>query len=211
MTLQKKQKKKEGNKMNLVKNVTISFDLDGTLYDLYNVPDWLKKLESEQVIVFYEGDYLVDPEKFRYFVQTLEKQGIEFSVISKLPNSKNVRFLKESKKAKTGFVDKLFQDPNIPKHFIGFTSDKSKLFPLKPTDFLIDDDIDNRIAWEKAGGIAFNPLVFDSVETILCRMIEFMNFLDEYVDLLEKYVCYTELIELTRFEVLGLLSRVGLL
>ena len=36
----------------------IYFDLDGTVYDLYNMENWLEKLRSETEKVFTEGDFL---------------------------------------------------------------------------------------------------------------------------------------------------------
>lgn len=63
----------------------IYFDLDGTVYDLYNIDDWLKKLTTEQDGVFTEGDFLVDYVDFMECIHQLQDYGYIFGVITWLP------------------------------------------------------------------------------------------------------------------------------
>lgn len=39
---------------------TIYFDLDGTLVNLYNVPNWLQKIRSEDVSPYLDAEPLVN-------------------------------------------------------------------------------------------------------------------------------------------------------
>lgn len=63
----------------------IYFDLDGTLYDLYSIPNWLEKIESEQSGLFLEGETLFEPAPFYKLVSELFSIGYEFGVITWLP------------------------------------------------------------------------------------------------------------------------------
>lgn len=63
----------------------IYFDLDGTVYDLYSVKNWLEKLETEQKKVFIEGDFLGDYPEFLDRIHLLIEYGYTFGVITWLP------------------------------------------------------------------------------------------------------------------------------
>lgn len=63
----------------------IYFDLDGTVYDLYNVDNWLEKLRTEQDNVFLEGKFIGNYEKFLNCIQALTVLGYTFGVITWLP------------------------------------------------------------------------------------------------------------------------------
>ena len=65
----------------------IYFDLDGTVYDLYNVENWLEKLRSETEKVFTEGDFLGNYDNFLSAICQLIGYGYSFGVISSLSSS----------------------------------------------------------------------------------------------------------------------------
>lgn len=62
----------------------IYFDLDGTLYDLYGLPNWLDKLRSETPGAFLESFPLFG-EDFYKIVSKLLAKGVKFGVITWLP------------------------------------------------------------------------------------------------------------------------------
>ena len=66
---------------------TIYFDLDGTVYDLYNVPNWLEKLRREEPNIFLEGETIsnLSTQTFTDVIVGLINSGYTFGVISWLP------------------------------------------------------------------------------------------------------------------------------
>ena len=63
----------------------IYFDLDGTVYNLYGVENWLEKLRSEQENVFTEGNFMCDYSEFMERIHFLLDYGYSFGIITWLP------------------------------------------------------------------------------------------------------------------------------
>lgn len=62
--------------------IQIYFDLDGTLYDLYGLPDWLEKLRNEQAGAYTDGEPLFDENSFYNIISDLLLEGVKFGVIT---------------------------------------------------------------------------------------------------------------------------------
>ena len=59
----------------------IYFDLDGTVYNLYGVLNWLERLRNEDVTVYNQGSRLFDDELYKV-AATLMRYGVRFGVIT---------------------------------------------------------------------------------------------------------------------------------
>ena len=66
-------------------SIKIYMDLDGTVYDLYNVVNWLEKLNLEDAQVFSEGDFIGNYNEFWEICNKLLAKGVQFGVITWLP------------------------------------------------------------------------------------------------------------------------------
>ena len=68
--------------------INISFDLDGTLFDLYGKENWLYLLENHLCGAF-EGDMLpeIDKREFLTIVYKLRDLGVHFEVVTWLPKN----------------------------------------------------------------------------------------------------------------------------
>lgn len=62
----------------------IYFDLDGTIYDLYSIPNWLQLLREEQPTAFTQGRPLFNHDFYKVVASLLSK-GVQFGVITWLP------------------------------------------------------------------------------------------------------------------------------
>lgn len=62
-------------------SIKIYFDLDGTVYDLYNVPNWLEILRNENPDVYTMGEKLFSDELYKV-AATLMRYGVKFGVIT---------------------------------------------------------------------------------------------------------------------------------
>lgn len=77
----------------------IYFDLDGTLYNLYGVPNWLKMLRSEQVYAYTCGENLFG-NTFYHVINRLKEKGYSFGVITWLSKESTPEYDKRVTTAK---------------------------------------------------------------------------------------------------------------
>lgn len=82
------------------------FDLDGTIYDLYGMKDWLERIENEKPNVFTDGNFIVNYNEFMECVRQLEKQGYTFNVISWLPYDVTYNYKKKCEQEKRNWIKK---------------------------------------------------------------------------------------------------------
>ena len=82
-----------------MKHITICFDLDGTLFDLYGKKNWLEMLRTENPDAF-EGEFLpeIDKDDLYFFMKKLANKNVRFEVITWLPKFASVEY--ENKCAK---------------------------------------------------------------------------------------------------------------
>lgn len=70
-----------------MKKITVYFDLDGTLFDLYGKSNWLEMLENEKAGAFSSGELMksIVKESLLQVVEKLAIYGVVFNVITWLP------------------------------------------------------------------------------------------------------------------------------
>ena len=70
-----------------MKSISVYFDLDGTLFDLYGKRNWLEMLENEKAGAFATGRLMqnIDKERLLTVVAELANYGVKFNVITWLP------------------------------------------------------------------------------------------------------------------------------
>jgi FMN phosphatase YigB (HAD superfamily) len=125
----------------------IIFDLDGTLYDLYSIPDWEKKLRQEKENIFLEGKTFLNDD-FYEIIEELRNLGFTFDVATWLPMFATKQYEEKCKKEKEQwirknlkFINNIYIDSyGIPKQKM--VKEKSSLM------ILIDDNIDVCKNWE---------------------------------------------------------------
>ena len=84
----------------------IYFDLDGTVYDLYNIENWKPKLCAEDADVFKEGDFIGNYTRFIVACTELVKKGVQFGVITWLPMQATEEYERECAEVKREWVKK---------------------------------------------------------------------------------------------------------
>lgn len=146
----------------------IWFDMDGTIADLYGVPEWLRKLRAEDTEPYDTANPMVDMYDLRNLLSSLKDSGFTIGVISW--NSKTgsddymhaVRTAKRNWLKDKGLIDVLDEIHVVkygtPKHSVAAQSGRRGI--------LIDDDENVRKAWEKAGGLAINPMDTDILDAL---------------------------------------------
>ena len=84
----------------------IYFDLDNTVYDLYNIENWEPKLCAEDADVFKEGNFIGDYTRFIAACTELIKKGVQFGVITWLPMQATEEYERECAEVKREWVKK---------------------------------------------------------------------------------------------------------
>lgn len=126
----------------------IYFDLDGTLYNLYQLPGWLKKVESETPGVFLEGEFLVDKNLFNDSIKELIMQGYNFGVITWLPYGISPEYEEICRQEKLEWIQN-----NLPFvteiNIVPYGTSKQKAIQKKAQlMYLIDDNVDVCKKWQ---------------------------------------------------------------
>lgn len=117
----------------------VYFDMDGTVYDLYNVPQWLELLRSEQEQAFSLGKPLVDMKALAIVCNELINGGWQIGVITWLPMQASADYNDRCTKVK-----KEWQEKHMPYvsqfHAQIYGVPKQKAVKKSKTMVLVDDN-----------------------------------------------------------------------
>lgn len=128
-------------------NKMICFDMDGTIADLYGVPDWEEKLRNEDASPYLDAAPLVDMEYLAYILNRLIDQGWEIRVISWLAMDASPKYNMDVRRAKLIWLTK-YNFPYQKAHLVQYGTTKANCV-RKHSDFaiLIDDNAKVRNGW----------------------------------------------------------------
>ena len=134
-------------------NVTINFDLDGTLADLYGVENWLPMLENH-----IETPYAIAPPLVRLctlarMLNRLQREGYKIAVLSWLAKGSNADYDERVTNAKLEWLAKHLPSVEWDRISIVEYGTPKENFCETPFDILFDDEEKNRENWN---GIAFD-------------------------------------------------------
>lgn len=126
----------------------VYLDLDGTLADLYNEPDWLGALCSEASGLFLHLRPLVSEKEL---LEKFPKEKYEITILSMTPKDASLEYCEKVVEEKNAWVDKYF--PSLTKR-IYKKYGHNKNLKNSANAILIDDNEIIRNNWR---GIALNP------------------------------------------------------
>lgn len=134
-------------------NVTINFDMDGTIADLYGVENWL-----EMLIAYDETPYAIATPLLRLsalarMLNRLQREGYKLAVLSWLSKNGTEEYNERVTNAKLEWLAKHLPSVHWDTiHIIEYGTPKEN-FCETPFDILFDDEEKNRKNWN---GIAFD-------------------------------------------------------
>lgn len=134
-------------------NVTINFDMDGTIANLYGVENWLPMLENH-----IETPYAIAPPLLRLctlarVLNRLQREGYRLAVISWLAKGSNADYDERVTNAKLEWLAKHLPSVHWDRITIIEHGTPKENFCETPFDILFDDEAKNRENWN---GIAFD-------------------------------------------------------
>ena len=130
----------------------IYFDMDGTIANFYDVPNWLECLERSDVRPYEVAAPLVDMHKLASRLNYLRARGYHIGIVSWTSKFGTNEFNEATKLAKLEWLHK---------HLGSVVWDEIKIIPYGfpkskavqyPEGLLFDDELRNLNEWQGAGG-----------------------------------------------------------
>ena len=141
--------------------MTIWFDMDGTIADLYGVDNWLEYLIAKDALPYEIAKPLLRLSALARVLNNLQRKGYKIGIISWLAKNSTAEYDKAVAEAKEKWLRNhlasvIFDEINI----VAYGTPKST-FAKSEDDILFDDEAPNRKEWT---GKAFDV---DSIIEIL--------------------------------------------
>ena len=131
--------------------MSIWFDMDGTIADLYGVDNWLKKLRAEDASPYAEARPLVNLSRLARLLHKVQRNGYKVGVISWTSKNGSDTYNAEVAAAKMEWLGKHLPSVEWDEiKIVAYGIPKSRL----GSGILFDDEAPNRADW---GENAFEP------------------------------------------------------
>lgn len=140
----------------------ICFDMDGTIADLYSVPNWLDKLRAEDASPYIEAAPMWDMKALRKILLKLIDKGYEIRIISWLSKDSTEEYKTAVRKAKKEWLEK-YNFPAEKCHFVAYGTTKADCIRriADAPAILIDDNAKVRNGWTL--GTTIDPMNCDLI------------------------------------------------
>lgn len=138
------EKEKERNQ-----KMTIYFDMDGTIANLYGVENWLNDLINSNTRPYDEAKPLINFSALARQIHKMQKNGFTFGIVSWLSKNGTDEYNRAVTESKMNWLKK-----HLPSvvwdeiHIVSYGTLKSTVVNDK-NGFLFDDELNNRIEWGK--------------------------------------------------------------
>ena len=128
-------------------NVTINFDMDGTIADLYSNPNWLPLLRAYDPTPYETAKPLVRLSTLARKLNALQKAGYRIAVISWLSKESTPAYDEAVTATKMAWLKKHLPSVEWDEiHIVPYGTPK-QMFCNNPLDVLFDDEERNRTNW----------------------------------------------------------------
>lgn len=127
--------------------MTIWFDMDGTIADLYGVENWLPMLRANDPTPYLVARPLVNLSVLARMLNKLQKQGYEIGVISWTSKTGTPDYNAAVTAAKYAWLSKHLPSVDFDEiHVVPYGTPK-QVFAHSDNDILFDDEAKNRENW----------------------------------------------------------------
>lgn len=129
----------------------IWFDMDGTIANLYAVPNWLEMLINEDETPYKEAKPLVNMNALARQLNQLGKRGYSINIVSWLSKNGSKEYNKKVTSAKKEWLNKHLKSVKFNKiDIVKYGTPKQN----NRKGILFDDELPNRQNWN---GLAYEP------------------------------------------------------
>ena len=127
--------------------ITINFDMDGTIADLYGVENWLDYLINEDPTPYAQAEPLLRLCTLARRLNALQKAGYEIAIISWLSKCGSPQYDREVTETKMAWLSQHLPSVHWDRiTIVPYGTPKQNLCG-NPLDILFDDEEPNRKAW----------------------------------------------------------------
>lgn len=145
-------------------NKMICFDMDGTIADLYAVPNWLAKLRAEDASPYAEAAPMWDMAELRDILLKLIAKGWEIRVISWLSKDSTEAYKEAVRQAKREWLAR-YDFPADKVHLVAYGTTKADCVRrIAEAAILVDDNEKVRNGWHL--GETIDPMNGDLLERL---------------------------------------------
>ena len=128
-------------------NITINFDMDGTIADQYGTPNWLEMLIAEDTAPYANARPLLHLSSLARKLNALQRNGYNLAVISWLSKSGTEAYNEAVTEVKLAWLAQHLPSVNWDEiHIVPYGTPKQN-FCNNPLDILFDDEERNRTNW----------------------------------------------------------------
>lgn len=143
----------------------IWLDMDGTLGNLYAIPDWLERLRAEDPTPYAEATVLHNMSLLARKLNQLQKAGWQLGIVSWLSKVSSAAYDEAVTSAKMTWLNNHLHSVHFDViHIVSYGRNKWEL--CGKDGILFDDEEKNRTAW--ANGYAYHP---DNMMKILDELL----------------------------------------
>lgn len=145
--------------------MTIYFDLDGTLGNLYAVEGWLDALRASDPTPYAEAEPMCDFRQLARLLNKLQANGYEIGIVSWLSKESTKEYDEAVRRAKRRWLAHHLPSVDWDEiHLVKYGTPKQ--FVVQDRDgILFDDEEKNRLSW---WGNAYTPdEIFDILKSLL--------------------------------------------
>ena len=128
-------------------NITINFDMDGTIADLYGVDNWLDYLIAENVYPYANARPLLHLSALARKLNALQRDGYNLAIVSWLSKNGSDEYNEAVIEAKIKWLAKHL--PSVHWDYVNIVpyGTPKENFCENPLDILFDDEERNRNNW----------------------------------------------------------------
>ena len=127
--------------------MTIYFDMDGTIADLYGVENWLDYLINSDATPYKVAKPLINLNSLARVLNNKQKKGVKIGVISWLSKNGSDDYNELVTRAKIEWLKKHLKSVNFDEvHIVKYGTPKVQ-FKKNFADVLFDDECGNRAEW----------------------------------------------------------------
>lgn len=145
------------------------FDMDGTITNLYGIPDWENKIHKEDVSLYNKALPLYDMSTLNRILKVLKKYNWHIVVTSWTAKNGSREYNKAVKQAKISWLNE-YQFPYDELHIVKYGTTKANCTrKYNGFQILVDDNEKIRKGWKLGGTI-------DASKNIIEKLVELIEY-----------------------------------